>query len=66
MEKLRVIFVGQNEIEEFKEKMDFFQKTPAVPQVSQIHTANYDSLFFSEIPLSNICYTFMIHVIITW
>ena len=45
MEKLRVIFVGQNEIEEFKEKMDFFQKTPAVPQVSQIHTANYDSFF---------------------
>ena len=45
MEKLRVIFVGQNEIEEFKEKIDFFQKIPAVPQVLQIHTANYDSFF---------------------
>ena len=34
MEKLRIIFVGQNEIEEFKKKISFFQKTPAVTEVS--------------------------------
>ena len=39
---MRVIFVGQNDIEEFKEKINFFQKTPTVPEMPQNHSANYD------------------------
>lgn len=39
---MRVIFVCQNEIKEFKEKMNFFRETPAVLEVSKVHAANHD------------------------
>ena len=42
MDKTTANFTGENEIEEFKEKMSFFQKTPAVQEGTQIHVAKYD------------------------
>lgn len=42
MDKTTTNFTGENEIQEFKEKMSFFQKIPAVQEETQIHVAKYD------------------------
>ena len=46
MEKLKVIFVEQIEIEECKDKITFFRRLSMSQRVSQIHTANYDPSAF--------------------